>query len=69
MGGWRDHELRLNRFTGRNDDLCTSYDRDWRYLINQETINEFDREELRRILAERFLSDTEIRMIKRVLGD
>lgn len=69
MVGWRDSELRQNKFTGRNDDCCLEHDRDWRHLIGQELISDYDRDELHRVLAEKFLSETEKRMILRALDE
>lgn len=69
MSGWRDNELRQDRFTGRDDDRCVEYDRDWRHLLESEVISDFARNELERVLATKFLSETETRMIKHVLGD
>ncbi|MHC4188391.1 MAG: hypothetical protein ACYSUB_01725 [Planctomycetota bacterium] len=69
MTGWRDNELRQNRFTGRDDDKCADYDRDWRHLLRNNILTDQDREELCRVLAQKFLSDTDRGQIKRALGE
>ncbi len=70
MVGWRTEELKQDKFTGRDDDQkIEDYDRDWRHLLDQEILTDHDREELERILTDKFLSNTEIRKIKHALGE
>lgn len=69
MLGWRDKELKQDRFAGRDDSECWKYDRDWRYLLSQKVLNNSDRDELHRVLAENYLSEADVQMIKHALKD
>ena len=69
MVGWRTEELKQDKFTGRDDDRCVEYERDWRFLLDQDVLTDWDREELEHVLIDKFLSDTERRKIKHVLGE
>lgn len=60
--------MKQDKFTGRDDDRCVGYDRDWRHLLDQEILTDRDREELEHVLTDKFLSDTERRKIKHALG-
>lgn len=69
MLGWKDNDLKRNKFIGRDDDECVEYDRDWCYLLDQEVLTELDKDELKRILAQKSLNEREIKKIKHALGE